>query len=82
MENYEIMRHIEDFKTRITELKNVVKLDLLKKEIDELEQQTFTADFYNDPNNAAKVIKELKSKKLNIMIFKNNKSVRGIRTIF
>lgn len=64
MENYEIMRHIEDFKTRITELKNVVKLDLLEKEIDELEQQTFTADFYNDPNNAAKVIKELKSKKI------------------
>ncbi|MFA7435434.1 MAG: peptide chain release factor 2 [Bacilli bacterium] len=63
MENYEIVRYIEDFKTRITELQMVVKLDVLNNEIEELEKLTYNPNFYNDPNKAAKIIKELNSKK-------------------
>lgn len=63
MEKYEVSRKITDFSTRINELKNVVNLDNLKKEIQELEAKTFTPNFYNDQDNAQKVIRELNSKK-------------------
>lgn len=63
MENYEINRHIEDFDTRIDELKTVVKMDVLDTEIKDLEQFTYNPNFYNDPQNAARIIKELNSKK-------------------
>lgn len=63
MENYEINRHIEDFDTRINELKSVVKLEELDTQIKDLEQLTFNPNFYNDPQNAARIIKELNSKK-------------------
>lgn len=63
MENYEINRHIEDFDTRIDELKTVVKMDVLDTEIKDLEQLTYNPNFYNDPQNAARIIKELNSKK-------------------
>jgi len=63
MENYEMIRSIEDFKTRIDELKMVVKAEVLKTEVDDLEKLTFSPNFYNDPSTAAKIIKELKYKK-------------------
>ena len=63
MEKYEVSRKITDFSTRINELKNVVNLDNLKKEIQELEAKTFAPNFYNDQDNAQKVIRELNSKK-------------------
>ena len=63
MENYEINRFIEDFTTRIDELKSVVNLDKLKDEISELENLSYNPNFYNDPKNAGRIIKDLKNKK-------------------
>lgn len=63
MENYEIVRHIEDFKTRITELNIAFDFSKIKSEISVLESQTLNPSFYNDPKNAQKIIRELNEKK-------------------
>lgn len=63
MENYEINRYIEDFSKRIDELKSVVNLEALKSEINDLEKQSYNPNFYNDPVNAGRIIKNLKNLK-------------------
>jgi len=59
MDKYEINRHLEDFTTRINELKKVVNLESLKQEISDLETKTYAPNFYDDQEKAQSVIKDL-----------------------
>lgn len=63
MENYEINKYIDNFKTRINDLKKVLQIPVLQAEIAELEEQMLDNNFWNDPNNAQKVLKSLKNDK-------------------
>lgn len=63
MENYEIYRYLEDFKTRIEELKLVIDIEKLKEEITNLENEAIKPNFYSDPSKSSIIIKELNSKK-------------------
>lgn len=71
MEKYEINRHIEDFTTRIDELKKVVNLGILDEEIKELEKKTFLSNFYDDQEKAQSTIKELNKRKKKYSDFTN-----------
>ena len=60
MENYEIIKSIELFSTRLVELKNASDLDGLVKKIEENEQAIASPSFYDDMKNAQKLLKQLK----------------------
>jgi peptide chain release factor 2 len=60
MENFEIARHIENYRKRLSELKDAIKVDQLQKEIISDEQLTLKPDFYSDMNQAQIVLKRLK----------------------
>ncbi|MFA6628082.1 MAG: peptide chain release factor 2 [Bacilli bacterium] len=63
MENYEIVKKIEDFKTRLRELKEAIDVDALEKKLKEYETMMNDTNFWNDSQNSAKILKELKSLK-------------------
>lgn len=63
MENYEINRHIEDFTKRINDLAKVLQIKDLKAKISELEAKMLEANFWDNPDNAQKVLKTLKQEK-------------------
>lgn len=69
MENYEITKHISDFKKRIDELKISLKLDELKANLAKCEETMASADFWNDPKNSTNVLKEVKEYKDTISSF-------------
>lgn len=66
MENYEIIKKIEDFSERIAELKKAIDVDKIVRDITEDEQQISAPDFYKDMQIAQKVLKRLKANKNNI----------------
>ena len=59
MENYEILKNIELFSTRLIELKNASNLDGLVKEIQENELAIASPSFYDDMKSAQKLLKQL-----------------------
>lgn len=63
MENYEINKYLENFKTRIHELNKVVNVEKLGVSIKEDEAKMADPNFYNDMNSAQKVIKRVKEAK-------------------
>ena len=63
MENYEILKSIEEFSTRLTELKEAIGLEKLKSKIDENEKIMASPDFYNDMKEAQKLLKQVKKDK-------------------
>ncbi|MGD9604715.1 MAG: peptide chain release factor 2 [Bacilli bacterium] len=63
MENYEISKHLEDFKTRIDELSHAIKVDKIKKEVSDSEELMKSPTFYNDMQQAQKVLKRFKEAK-------------------
>jgi len=63
MENYEINKRIEDFKTRTKELDQALNFTKLKDLITEDEVQMSDPLFYNDMNNAQTVLKRVKEAK-------------------
>ena len=52
MENYEISKHIEDYKTRIGELSKAIKIDKIEKEVVDSEELMKSPTFYNDMQQA------------------------------
>lgn len=63
MENYEIARKIEEYKTRIAELSNAIKIDAVKAAYAEHQKEMAAPDFYKDMNSAQKVLKKVKTEK-------------------
>ena len=63
MENYEILKKFEEFKTRLDELKVAINLDGLQKKIKDNEQVIASPDFYNDMKEAQKLLKQDKKDK-------------------
>ena len=63
MENYEIIKKLEEFQTRLTELKNAIDLDKLEAKIKENEEISARPDFYNDMREAQKLLKQVKKDK-------------------
>jgi peptide chain release factor 2 len=69
MENYEIVKNIDDFKTRIEELTKALDLDYLKKAMADNENLMNNSNFWNDTKTSARVLKELKEQKEKIETF-------------
>lgn len=69
MENYEILKKIEEFSKRIEELKNAINLEDMKLKISNYEKMMLEPDFYSDMNNAQKILKEVKELNSNISIY-------------
>ncbi len=60
MENYEIVKCIEDYTLRLSELEKAVDLDGLNKNIDDDNKLMLDPSFYNDMMKAQKVLKRVK----------------------
>ena len=67
----ELKKQIDNFHTKIAELKETVKLNKLKEELLQLEKQTTEQDFWNDNKNQVKVLSEITSIKKKITKFNN-----------
>lgn len=63
MENYEISKHIEDYKTRIGELSKAIKIDKIEKEVVDSEELMKSPTFYNDMQQAQRTLKRFKEAK-------------------
>ena len=63
MENYEIIKHIEDYKKRISELKVSLKLDEVKANLTSNENLMNSTNFWDDNKTSTKVLKEVKEQK-------------------
>ncbi len=63
MELYEIKRELDDLSSRSKSLKDAVGLDNLVKEVEEYELIMNSNDFWNDKENANKVLSKVKSLK-------------------
>lgn len=63
MENYEIIKNIDDFKTRIEELAVALKIDQLKDKLAQDESLMNDPNFWNDPKTSAKILREIKELK-------------------
>ncbi len=60
MELYEIKQTYEKFQSRLEDMKKMLDIDALKKEIDTLEAKTYENSFWDDHKQANKTIQELK----------------------
>ena len=65
-DKYELNLILEDFTKRTLDLKECLKLDELKKEIEALEEKTNASNFWDDNKEASKVLKKLGVHKGNI----------------
>lgn len=63
MENYEIAKKIEEYQTRIDELREAIKIEAVKASLANHEKMMAEPDFYKDMNSAQKVLKKVKSEK-------------------
>lgn len=63
MENYEIIKHIEDFSTRLNELQHAIDIDKLKKSIAVNEAKMHEPNFWNDAKKSAIILKDIKEQK-------------------
>ncbi|MDY0209416.1 MAG: hypothetical protein RBR48_04475, partial [Bacilli bacterium] len=66
MENYEIIKKIENFSERLAELKKAIDVDKIVQSITEDEQLMSAVDFYKDMQVAQKVLKRVKESKTNM----------------
>lgn len=71
MENYEIVKKIEDFSKRLEELKKAINIDGLNKSIDDDNKLMLDPSFYSDMNKAQKVLKRVKHNQDIIKTFKS-----------
>lgn len=60
MENYEINKRLDDFKTRIGELSKAIKIEDINKTLLDNEDLMNQPNFYNDMSQAQKVLKKVK----------------------
>ena len=69
MENYEILKELESFQTRVNELELAVNVDKLHADIESSEALMASPTFYQDMKKAEKVLKRVKEDKGNIETF-------------
>lgn len=55
MEKYEIVRWLENFERRLTDIKDVLKIDEISKEIKANETRMLENDFWNNPKEATNI---------------------------
>lgn len=58
MERYEIVKYLEDFKTRLNELETALNIPKIEKLKLELEEKTYKANFYDDQKKQKKYYKK------------------------
>ena len=63
MENYEIVKAIDDFKTRLSELSKAINIEKVKEELASNEQLLNNPDFWNNQKESAEVLKKIKDEK-------------------
>ncbi len=63
MENYEVLKVLDDFNERVSGLEKAIKLDELKQNIINNEKIMMQSNFYDDMKNAQKVLKQDKKDK-------------------
>ncbi len=63
MENYEIVKKLEEYRTRIVELRRAVKIEEVQDLLTADEALMTDPDFYKDMNSAQKVLKRVKTGK-------------------
>ena len=61
MENYEIVKAIDDFKTRIEELSKAIDIEKIKEEKKENEEKLNDPAFWNNQKESAEVLKKIKN---------------------
>lgn len=71
MEKYEIVKHIEDFKKRINDIKDVLCLDKMYLKIKDNEQQMLNSSFWDDSTNATLIVQETNDLKEQIQNYQN-----------
>lgn len=82
MEKYEIVKYFEDFKKRISDIKEVLSLDNMYKLIEENEQKMLEPTFWDDSSNATKIVQETNDLKESISNYKNlEKELEDLETI-
>lgn len=60
MENYEINKALQDFKTRLLELTSAIKLDEIKDNLHQYEQMMENPNFWNNQKESTSVLKKVK----------------------
>lgn len=70
MENYEIVKAIDDFKTRLAELSKAVDIDKVDADLKKNEELLNDPNFWNNSKESAEVLKEIKVQKEKIESFK------------
>lgn len=63
MENYEILKHIDDFKKRLSDIKGIIKIEQLGQDIANYEERMNDSTFWFDSNLAKATIKNLNQAK-------------------
>lgn len=82
MEKYEIIKFFEDFKKRISDIKDVLSLDNMHKLIEENEQKMLDSTFWDDSSNATKIVQETNDLKESISNYNNlAKELEDLETI-
>ena len=82
MEKYEIVKFFEDFKKRISDIKDVLSLDNMHKLIEENEQKMLDSTFWDDSSNATKIVQETNDLKESISNYNNlAKELEDLETI-
>ena len=56
MEKYEIVKWLENFKKRLKDISEVIKVEQLKKEIEDNEKVMASENFWEDVNAATKFL--------------------------
>ncbi len=59
MEKYEINKYVEQFHSRLDDLKQIIQMDVKKQKIEKLENLMLASDFWNDASRAQKVVNEM-----------------------
>ena len=67
----EVSRQINNLKTKLSDLKESMKLSEVEEELANLENQTLSQDFWQDTENQAKVLSKISSLKKKVTLFKN-----------
>ena len=67
----EVSRQINNLKTKLSDLKESMKLSEVEEELANLEKQTLSQDFWQDTENQAKVLSKISSLKKKVTLFKD-----------
>ncbi len=71
LENYEIVKQMEDFQKRVEELQNAIHIDKVKEELNEKENLMNDPNFWTNQELSSKVLKEIKADKEKIETLKD-----------